>query len=208
MTYSSIENWSRNVYNLNTKRALVHKRAKVRWLNGNMGSAKTMLYPCSVLIGEGAHSESLGIAFANTGQDQDTGSKVIHAAPRTTSIITAKSISKGGGISTYRGLVKIMPNASESKCHVQCDALLLDNQSVSRTFPTMKIDNHEVDVGHEATVSKIGEEQLFYLTSRGLSPEQALQMIISGFIAPIVKALPLEYAVELNRLIEVEIEGM
>lgn len=208
MTYSSIENWSRNVYNLNTKRAIVHQGASVRWLNGNMGSQKTMLYPCSILVGEGAHSESLGIAFANTGQDQDTGSKVIHAAPNTTSIIQAKSISKGGGISTYRGLVKVLPTAKNSKCHVQCDALLLDNQSVSKTVPVMKIDQNEVDIGHEASISKIGEEQLFYLTSRGLSEQQAVQTIVSGFISPIIKALPLEYAVELNKLIELEIEGM
>ncbi len=207
MTYSSIENWSRNVYNLNTKRALVHKNASVRWLNGNMGSALTMLYPCSVLIGENARSENLGIAFANTGQEQDTGSKVIHAAPNTSSIIKAKSISKGGGISSYRGLVKVMPQARNTKSQVQCDALLLDNKSSSRTYPTMKIDNNKVDIGHEATISKIWEEQLFYLTSRGLSEEQALQMIVSGFIGPIIKALPLEYAVELNKLIELEIVG-
>ncbi|MDP3734416.1 MAG: Fe-S cluster assembly protein SufB [Nanoarchaeota archaeon] len=207
MTYSSIENWSKNVYNLNTKRALVHKNASVRWLNGNMGSAKTMLYPCSVLIGEKARSESIGIAFAGKGQDQDTGSKVIHAAPHTTSIIRAKSISKDGGISSYRGLVKVTPNAIHTKSNVQCDALLLDNQSVSKTYPTMKINNTKVNIGHEATISKIGEEQIFYLTSRGLSEEQAIQMIVSGFIEPVIKALPLEYAVELNKLIELEIEG-
>lgn len=207
VTYSSIENWSKNVYNLNTKRAIVHKDASVRWLNGNMGSAKTMLYPCSVLIGENAHSESIGIAFAGKDQDQDTGAKVIHAASNTSSIIKAKSISKDGGISSYRGLVKAARNARNTKSNVQCDALLLDNKSVSKTYPSMKIDNTKVKIGHEATVSKIDAEQIFYLTSRGLSEEQAIQMIVSGFIEPVVKALPLEYAVELNKLIELEIEG-
>ena len=207
MRYSSIENWSRNVYNLNTKRAIVHEKAAVEWINGNMGSQKTMLYPCSVLIGEGARSESIGIAFAGPGQHQDTGSKVIHAAPNTSSVIRSKSISKGGGISTYRGYVRVTPNAVNSKCHVQCDALLLDDQSTSKTYPSMKIDNNQVNIGHEATVSKIGEEQLFYLMSRGLRQDQAIQMIISGFIEPVVKALPLEYAVELNKLIELEVDG-
>ena len=208
MTYSSIENWSRNVFNLNTKRAIVHKKAQVRWLNGNLGSQCTMLYPCSVLIGEGAFSESLGIAFANAGQQQDTGSKVIHAAPNTKSIIRSKSISKAGGISTYRGLVRVTENAVNSKSNVQCDALLLDDKSTSKTYPFMKIDNNHVDIGHEATVSKIGDEQLFYLMSRGLTQEQAMKTIVSGFIDPVVRALPLEYAVELNKLIELEIEGM
>jgi Fe-S cluster assembly scaffold protein SufB/intein/homing endonuclease len=171
-------------------------------------SHATMLYPCSVLVGNGARSESLGIAFAGENQDQDTGSKVIHAASNTTSIIKAKSISKSGGISSYRGLVKVMPNAQNTKSNVQCDALLLDDQSVSKTYPTMQIKNNKVNIGHEATVSKIGEEQLFYLTSRGLSEEQAMQMIVSGFIAPVIKALPLEYAVELNKLIELEVEGL
>jgi len=207
MTYSSIENWSKNVYNLNTKRAIVHKNATVRWLNGNMGSCKTMLYPCSVLVGENAHSESIGIAFAGPGQDQDTGAKAIHIAPNTTSIIKAKSISKGGGISSYRGLVRVTKDAVNAKSNVQCDALLLDDESVSNTYPYMKVDNNKVNLGHEATVSRIGEEQLFYLTSRGLTEQQAIQMIVSGFIEPVVKALPLEYAVELNKLIELEVEG-
>ena len=207
MTYSSIENWSKNVFNLNTKRAIVHKNANVRWLNGNMGSCCTMLYPCSVLIGEGAHTENIGIAFAGPGQDQDTGAKAIHVAPNTSSVIHAKSISKGGGISTYRGLVRITPQAENSKSHVRCDALLLDAESVSRTYPSMKVDNSHVDVGHEASISRIGEEQLFYLMSRGLTQQQALQTIVSGFIEPVVKALPLEYAVELNKLIELEVEG-
>jgi len=208
MTYSSIENWSKNVYNLNTKRALVHKNASVRWLNGNMGSCVTMLYPCSVLIGEGAHSESLGIAFAGKGQNQDTGSKVIHAAAHTTSLIQSKSISKDGGISTYRGLVKVMAKAGNTKAHVCCDALLLDNACTSNTYPSMDIKNKTGEIAHEATVSKIGEEQLFYLQSRGMNSKQALQMIVSGFIAPVVKALPLEYALELNKLIELEMEEL
>ena len=208
MRYTSIENWSRNVYNLNTKRALVNKDAKIIWTNGNMGSARTMLYPCSVLVGENAHSESLGIAFAGSKQDQDTGSKVIHAAANTTSIIKAKSISKDGGISSYRGLVKVMPNAKNTKSQVQCDALLLDAKSVSKTYPYMDIRAPDAVIGHEASVSKVSEEQLFYLQSRGLSEEQATKVIVGGFISPVVKALPLEYAVELNKLIELEVEGM
>ncbi len=207
MRYTSIENWSKNVYNLNTKRALVHKNAVMQWVNGNMGSARTMLYPCSVLIGEGAHTDNLGIAFAGQGQDQDTGSKVIHAASHTTSVIKAKSISKDGGISTYRGLVKVTPNAKNCTAKIQCDALLLDSQSVTKTFPFMKIDNPSATIGHEATVSKISDEQVYYLMSRGLSEEQAMKLIVSGFIAPIVKALPLEYAIELNKLIELEVSG-
>ena len=208
MRYTSIENWSRNVYNLNTKRAIVHKDAKMIWTNGNMGSQSTMLYPCSVLVGENAHSESLGIAFAGSEQDQDTGSKVIHAAKNTTSVIKAKSISKDGGISSYRGLVKVMPNAKNTKSQVQCDALLLDQQSVSKTYPYMDIKAPDAIIGHEASVSKVSEEQLFYLQTRGLSEEQATKVIVGGFISPIVKALPLEYAVELNKLIELEVEGM
>ncbi|RMF54907.1 Fe-S cluster assembly protein SufB [Candidatus Woesearchaeota archaeon] len=205
--YSSVENWSKNTFNLNTKRAIVEENGTIEWVNGNMGSGCTMLYPCSVLVGEGARSDSLGIAFAGRGQNQDTGSKVIHVAPNTTSTIKAKSISKDGGISTYRGLVKITKNAKNSKCSVVCDALLLDKKSVSNTFPIMRINTNKVDVGHEAKVGKIGEDEIFYLMSRGLSEEQAIQMVVSGFIEPIVKQLPLEYAVELNKLIELEMEG-
>ena len=208
MKYSSIENWSRNVFNLNTKRALVHKNAEMIWLNGNMGSSRTMLYPSSVLIGEGAHTESLGVAFAGAGQDQDTGAKVIHSAPNTSSIIKAKSISKDGGISSYRGLVQVTPNAKNTSSIVQCDALLIDGKSTSNTYPYMKIDTNDVNIAHEATVGKIGPEEIFYLMSRGLNEEEATQMIVSGFISPVVKALPLEYAVELNKLIELEIEGL
>ena len=207
MRYTSIENWSRNVYNLNTKRSIVYKNASMEWIDGNMGSCLTMLYPCSILVGEGAKSDSLGIAFANHGQNQDTGSKVIHAAPNTSSTIKAKSISKGGGISSYRGLVHVTSSAKNSKISVNCDALLIDEGSVSNTYPTMKIENKEVDLAHEATVGKIGEEEIFYLMCRGLSQEQALRMIVSGFIEPIVRSLPLEYAVELNKLIELEMEG-
>lgn len=205
--YTSIENWSKNVYNLNTKRAIVQKNGIIEWLNGNMGSMKTMLYPCSVLIGEGAKSDSLGIAFAGPGQNQDTGSKVIHAAPHTTSTIKAKSISKGGGITSYRGYMHVTPLASHTKSSVSCDALLIDDASVSNTFPFMKIDNNEVDIAHEASVGKIGDEEIFYLMSRGLTQEQAMQMVVSGFIEPIIKQLPMEYAIELNKLIELEMEG-
>jgi Fe-S cluster assembly protein SufB len=204
--YSSIENWSKNTFNLNTKRAVVDRDGMVEWLNGNMGSGATMLYPCSVLRGEGARSESLGVAFAGRGQDQDTGAKSIHVAPNTTSVIRAKSISKDGGVSTYRGLVRVSPAAKGAKVAVNCDALILDEGSVSNTYPTMRIEG-EADVAHEATVGRIGEEEIFYLRSRGLTEEQATKMIVSGFIEPVVKRLPLEYAVELNKLIELEMEG-
>tara|TARA_Y100000310_G_scaffold339045_1_gene430505 strand:+ start:5153 stop:6544 length:1392 start_codon:yes stop_codon:yes gene_type:complete len=208
MRYTSIENWSKNVYNLNTKRAMVHKDARVEWINGTMGSSRTMLYPSSVLIGENAEAESLGITFAGPGQDQDTGSKVIHVAPNTKSLIRSKSISKSGGVSTYRGLVHVAKGASNTKSNVECDALIIDDESTSNTYPFMKVDNNNVNIGHEARVGKIGEEQIFYLMSRGLNEEQAIKMVVSGFIEPIVKALPFEYAVELNKLIELEIEGI
>ena len=205
--YSSVENWSKNTYNLNTKRAVVDARGVVEWVNGNMGSGVTMLYPCSILRGEGSQSHSLGVAFAGPGQNQDTGSKVIHAAPNTTSTIRAKSISKGGGVSSYRGYVSATAAATRSKSSVTCDALLIDAGSVSNTYPSMKVTTDKVEVAHEATVGKIGEEELFYLMSRGLSQEAAMRMIVSGFVEPIVKSLPLEYAVELNKLIELEMEG-
>lgn len=207
ISYSSVENWSKNTYNLNTKRALVDKNGTVEWINGNMGSGVTMLYPCSVLRGEGARSDSLGIAFAGPGQDQDTGTKVIHAAPRTSSTIRAKSISKGDGISSYRGIVKVTKNARHVRCNVECDALLVNDGAVSNTYPHMQIENKDVDVGHEARVGKISEEDIFYLMSRGLSEEKATQMIVAGFIEPVVRRLPLEYAVELNKLIELEMEN-
>jgi Fe-S cluster assembly protein SufB len=205
--YSSIENWSRNTYNLNTKRALVQKNGVIEWINGNMGSKVTMLYPTSILVGENAKSDFLGVAFAGKGQNQDTGTKVYHLAKNTKSIVRSKSISQGGGVTSYRGLIHIKNNAKNCKSHVECDALMMDNISQSNTFPYMDVKENDVDLGHEATVGKISDEQLFYLMSRGLSQEQASQMIVSGFIEPIVKALPLEYAVELNRLIELEMEG-
>ncbi|MBI2208504.1 Fe-S cluster assembly protein SufB [Candidatus Woesearchaeota archaeon] len=205
--YSSIENWSKNTYNLNTKRAVVQKDGVIEWINGNMGSKVTMLYPTSVLIGENAKSDFLGVAFAGKGQNQDTGTKVYHLAKNTKSTVRSKSISKNGGITSYRGLIHIRNKAKNCKSHVECDALMIDNISKSNTFPYMDVKENDVDLGHEATVGRISDEQVFYLMSRGLSQEQASQMIVSGFIEPIVKALPLEYAVELNRLIELEMEG-
>ena len=205
--YSSIENWSKNTYNLNTKRALVYAHGKIDWLNGNMGSCTTMLYPSSVLIGDYASSDSLGIAFAGSGQNQDTGSKVIHVGKHTSSTIRAKSISKGGGISSYRGFVHVTKRAADTTSHVRCDALLLDEQSVSNTYPAMKIDTHDADVAHEATVGRIGDHELFYLMSRGLTEEQAMQTVVRGFVDPVLRQLPLEYAVELNKLIELEMDG-
>lgn len=205
--YTSIENWSKNTYNLNTKRAIVEENGVIEWINGNLGSGVTMLYPSAVLIGRGAKADFIGVAFAGAGQNQDTGSKVMHLAPYTSSTIIGKSISKDGGITTYRGLLKVNPGAHHVKSSVSCDALLLDETSVSNTIPYMDVREEQVDIGHEAKVGKISAEQLFYLQSRGLSQEQAMQLIVSGFIEPVVKQLPLEYAVELNRLIELEMEG-
>lgn len=205
--YSSIENWSKNVYNLNTKRGLVYEKAILEWVNGNLGSKITMLYPCSMLLGEGASTDYLGIAYAGKGQHQDTGCKVYHYAPNTSSNVISKGISLGGGISNYRGLVKIKKGAFNSKASVRCDGLMLDNESRSGTIPSMEVDENDVKVAHEAAVGKIGEEQLFYLMSRGISEDEAIKMIVSGFIEPITKNLPLEYAVELNKLIELEIEN-
>ncbi|MCA9375909.1 MAG: Fe-S cluster assembly protein SufB [Candidatus Doudnabacteria bacterium] len=205
--YSSVENWSKNTYNLNTKRALVDKNATMEWVNGNMGSGVTMLYPSSVLRGEHAVSHSLGVAFAGAGQNQDTGAKAIHAAPNTKSTIVSKSISRDGGISSYRGLVRMTPAATGSTSTVQCDALLIDAESTSNTYPYMKIDADNTELTHEATVGRIGEAEIFYLMSRGLSEDDAKRLVVAGFIEPIVKTLPLEYAVELNKLIELEMEG-
>ena len=205
--YNSVENWSRNTYNLNTKRAVVDAHGTIEWINGNMGSCVTMLYPCSILKGSGARSDFLGIAFAGQGQHQDTGAKVIHLAPHTTSVTRSKSISKDGGITSFRGLLKVVKSAHHCKANVQCDALMVDEKSKSDTIPFMEIKNSTADIAHEATVGKIGEEQLFYLMSRGLSAERAMQMVVSGFIEPIVKELPLEYAVELNKLIQLEMSG-
>ncbi len=205
--YTTIQNWSRNVFNLVTKRAMAHKNATVEWVDGNLGSKLTMKYPCIYLVGEKAKGEILSIAFAGDGQHQDAGAKVIHAAPDTSSRITSKSISKASGRSSYRGLVKVYPAAINSKVSVECDALLLDEASRSDTYPTMEIDADEVRIEHEARVSKVAEEQLFYLTSRGLTEDEARLLIINGFIEPFTKELPMEYAVELNRLIELEMEG-
>ncbi|MCA9486631.1 SufD family Fe-S cluster assembly protein [Candidatus Woesearchaeota archaeon] len=204
--YSSIENWSKNTYNLNTKRAILAKDAHVDWVNGNLGSGRTMLYPASVLVGENSHSESLGIAFATKGQHQDTGAKMIHVGKNTSSIIRAKSISKDSGISSYRGLVKVNSSAKGAKVSVECDALLVDEHSVSNTYPNMDIGTDDATVAHEAKVGKISEEDIYYLMARGLSEEQAKQMIVSGFVSDVVKQLPLEYAIELNKLIELEME--
>ena len=205
--YSSVENWSKNTYNLNTKRAIVHKNASIEWLNGQTGSGVTMLYPAAILMGENSHCESLGIAFAGEGQNQDTGTKVIHLGKNSSSTLTSKSISKDGGISSYRGLVKIAKSAKNAKVSVECDALMIDNLSQSNTFPQMEVHNDSAQIAHEATVGKIGDKEITYLMSRGLTEEQAKQMIVAGFINPVIKQLPLEYAVELNKLIELEMEG-
>jgi len=205
--YTTIQNWSNNMYNLVTQRALVHEGANMEWLDGNLGSKLTMKYPSCYLVGEGAHGEILSIAYSGDGQHQDTGGKVVHAAPHTTSSIISKSISKGHGRSTYRGLCKVHEGAHHARSNVECDALLINDTSRTDTYPYIEIEENDANVGHEASVSKIGEEQLFYLTSRGISEEEAMAMIVRGFIEPIAKELPLEYAVELNRLIEMEMEG-
>lgn len=205
--YTSIENWSKNTYNLNTKRAIVEEDGVMEWINGNLGSGVTMLYPSSMLKGKGAKTDFIGIAVAAEGQNQDTGSKAYHLAPHTKSTITAKSISKDGGVTTYRGLLKVNPGAVGCSSKVQCDALLLDEASISNTMPFMEIKENDVEIAHEATVGRIGDDQLFYLQSRGLTAQQATQLVVAGFIEPITKQLPLEYAVELNRLIELEMEG-
>lgn len=205
--YTTIQNWSNNVFNLVTKRAMAYADATVEWVDANLGSKLTMKFPCVYLMGERAKAEILSVAFAGDGQHQDAGAKVIHAAPNTTSRITSKSISKGGGRASYRGLVKAYPNATNCKVSVECDALLLDEASRSDTYPTMEIVGEDVRVEHEARVSKIAEEQIFYLQSRGLSEDQARMLIVNGFFEPFVKELPMEYAVEMNRLIELEMEG-
>src|SRR5215213_2434985 len=205
--YTTVQNWSQNVYNLVTKRAIAERDATVEWVDCNLGSKLTMKYPSVYLMGERAHGEILSIAFAGDGQHQDAGGKIVHAAPNTTSNIFAKSISKDGGRSSYRGLLEIAKGAHGSKSKVVCDALLLDPESRSDTYPTIRIGEDDVDVGHEATVSKVGEEQLFYLMSRGIPEEEAAKLIVNGFIEPIVKELPMEYAVEMNRLIELQMEG-
>jgi Fe-S cluster assembly protein SufB len=205
--YTTVQNWSQNVFNLVTKRAVAYEKATMEWVDCNLGSKLTMKYPAIYLMGEEAHGEILSIAFAGAGQHQDAGGKIIHAAPRTSSSIFSKSISKDGGRATYRGLMEIADGAKESRSKVVCDALLLDEDSRSDTYPTIRIDESDADVGHEATVSKIGDEQLFYLQSRGLDEAEASKMIVNGFIEPVTKELPMEYAVELNRLIELQMEG-
>jgi Fe-S cluster assembly protein SufB len=205
--YTTIQNWSNNVFNLVTQRAMVYENASHEWVDANIGSKVTMKYPSCYLMGEGARGEILSLAFAAEGQHQDTGGKVIHVAPNTTSKITSKSISKGSGRASYRGLLRIHENSFNSKSNVVCDALLLDEHSRSDTYPYIEIDENQVTVGHEASVSKVGEEQLFYLMSRGLSEEEAISMVVSGFIEPLVRELPMEYAVEMNRLIQLQMEG-
>jgi len=205
--YTTVQNWSQNVYNLVTKRARAEADATVEWVDCNLGSKVTMKYPSIYLMGERAHGEILSIAFAGSGQHQDAGGKIIHAAPKTTSSIFAKSISQNGGRSTYRGLLEVAKGAKNARSKVVCDALLLDPESRSDTYPTIRINESDANVGHEASVSKIGEEQLFYLQSHGLDEEEAAKMIVNGFIEPVVKELPMEYAVELNRLIELQMEG-
>jgi Fe-S cluster assembly protein SufB len=205
--YTTVQNWSQNVYNLVTKRARAEADATVEWVDCNLGSKLTMKYPSVYLMGERAHGEVLSIAFAGNGQHQDAGAKIVHVAPNTTSNIFAKSISKDGGRSSYRGLLEVAKGAHGAKSTVVCDALLLDEQSRSDTYPTIRIGEDDVNVGHEASVSKIGEEQLFYLMAHGIPEDEAAKTIVNGFIEPIVKELPMEYAVEMNRLIELQMEG-
>lgn len=205
--YSSVENWSQDTYNLNTKRSIVDKDARMEWVGGNMGSGVTMLYPASILRGERAHAEHLGIAFAGKGQIQDTGAKIFHSASNTTSNVVMKSLSKDGGKSVYRGLVQVAPHADYVTSNVKCDALILDDHSKSDTVPCMKVQNNTASVTHEASAGKVSADDIFYLQTRGLNEDEATSMVVNGFIEPIVKQLPLEYAVEMNRLIEMEMEG-
>jgi len=205
--YTTIQNWSGNVYNLVTKRAIAHERATVEWVDGNFGSKVTMKYPCIVLKGERARGQVISIAVAKSGQQQDTGAKIIHCAPHTSSNIISKSLSKDGGCTTYRGLLKVIKGAHHSKAKVQCDALLFDERSTTNTYPTVIIDEQQVDIGHEASVSKLSEEQLLYLQTRGICEQEARALIVNGFIDLFVQELPMEYAVEINRLIAHEMEG-
>ena len=206
--YTTIQNWSSNVYNLVTKRSRVEEDGVMEWIDGNLGSQVTEKYPSCYLVGERAHGEVLSIAYAgNKNQHQDAGAKMFHIAPNTSSLIVSKSVSVHGGRTSYRGMVNVTPSAKNAKSRVECDALILDSESRSDTYPTMKINESSANIEHEATVSKIGEEKLFYLMSRGLTEAEAMSLIVSGFIEPIVKELPMEYAVELNRLIELEMEG-
>lgn len=205
--YTTIQNWSTDVFNLVTKRAVAYRDATMEWIDGNLGSKVTMKYPAVYLMEPGAHGEVLSIAFAGEDQHQDAGAKMVHAAPDTSSLITSKSISRKGGRTAYRGYVQVMPEAERCRSNVECDALLIDDRSRSDTYPYMDIEESDVAIQHEATVSKVSDQQLFYLMSRGLTQEQAMAMVVSGFIEPIVKELPMEYAVEMNRLIELQMEG-
>ena len=207
LRYSTIENWSRNMMNLNTKRALVEKNALVEWVSGSFGSHVSMLYPCSVLHGEGARAEFTGVTFAGKGQNLDTGAIVVHAAPNTSANINTRTISKSGGAATYRSAVKVTKNAPFAKCSVNCESLMLDDESRSDTLPVMDIEGDEADIGHEAKIGRISEEAVFYLMARGISEAEARAMIVRGFVEPIAKELPLEYAVEMNNLINLELEG-
>ena len=205
--YTTIQNWSTNVYNLVTKRAVAYQDSIMEWVDGNLGSKVNMKYPAVFLMEPGAHGEMLSLAFAGKGQHQDAGAKMVHVAPYTSSVVVSKSISKDGGRSSYRGLVKVYPGSVGAKASVRCDALILDDESRSDTYPYMEVEEQQASIGHEASVSKIATEQLFYLMSRGLSETEAATLIVSGFIEPIVKELPMEYAVELNRLIQLQMEG-
>ncbi|MEI8127395.1 MAG: Fe-S cluster assembly protein SufB, partial [Actinomycetota bacterium] len=207
ITYTTIQNWSNNVYNLVTKRARAEAEAHVEWIDGNIGSRLTMKYPSVYLMGPKASGEVLSVAYAGPGQVQDAGAKMVHCAPETTSTIISKSISKDGGQTTYRGLVKVEEGARGAKSFVRCDALILDEMSISETKPYMEVGERDASIGHEATVSRIGDDQLFYLMSRGLTEAQAMGMIVNGFIEPVTRTLPMEYAVEWSRLIELQMEG-
>ena len=207
LTYSTIENWSKNMYNLNTKRAIVGKNGTINWVTGSFGSHTSCLYPMSILQGEGAHCEFTGVTFAGKGQYLDTGSKVVHNAPNTTSNINSKSISKSGGVCIYRGSVVINPPADGAKANVSCESLMLDEQSQSDTIPAIVVKNDNIDLGHEASIGRISDEAIFYLMSRGLSEDEARAMLVRGFVEPVSKALPLEYAVEMNNLINLELKG-
>jgi Fe-S cluster assembly protein SufB len=205
--YTTIQNWSNNVYNLVTKRAIAHEGATMEWIDGNLGSKVTMKYPAVWMVGEHAKGETLSVAFAGEGQHQDAGAKMVHAAPHTSSTIISKSVARGGGRTSYRGLVQVQPGSHHSKSTVKCDALLVDTISRSDTYPYVDVREDDVQMGHEATVSKVSEDQLFYLMSRGMSEDEAMAMIVRGFVEPIARELPMEYALELNRLIELQMEG-
>jgi Fe-S cluster assembly protein SufB len=205
--YTTIQNWSNNVFNLVTKRAVCHEGGTMEWIDGNIGSKVTMKYPSVYMVGEHAKGEVLSVAMAGEGQHQDAGAKMVHAAPHTSSTIISKSIARGGGRTSYRGLVQVLEGSHSSKSTVKCDALLVDTISRSDTYPYVDIREDDVSMGHEATVSKISDDQLFYLMSRGLTEDEAMAMIVRGFIEPIAKELPMEYALELNRLIELQMEG-